>query len=41
MKHIESAQQAQVVEWSRWAYKTDKDAKNLVINAAISAMNGI
>jgi len=24
MKHIESAHQAQVVEWSRWAYKTGK-----------------
>ena len=22
MKHIESAHQAQVVEWSKWAYKT-------------------
>lgn len=23
MKHLESIQQAQVVEWSRWAYKAN------------------
>ena len=38
MKHIESAQQAQVVEWSRWAYKTGKYP---MLNMLHCSLNGV
>ena len=38
MKHLESAQQAQVVEWSRWAYKTGKYP---MLNMLHCSLNGV
>ena len=38
MKHIESAHQAQVVEWSRWAYKTGKYP---LLNMLHCSLNGV
>ena len=38
MKHIESAHQAQVVEWSRWAYKTGKYP---MLNMLHCSLNGV
>jgi len=31
MKHIESAHQAQVIEWSRWAFKANPVRYNLIM----------
>ena len=38
MKHIESAHQAQVVEWSKWAYKTGKYP---MLNMLHCSLNGV
>ena len=38
MKHIESVHQAQVVEWSRWAYKTGKYP---MLNMLHCSLNGV
>lgn len=38
MKHLESAHQAQVVEWSRWAYKTGKYP---MLNMLHCSLNGV
>ena len=38
MKHIESAHQAQVIEWSRWAYKTGKYP---MLNMLHCSLNGV
>ena len=38
MKHIESIQQTQVIEWSRWAYKTGKYP---MLNMLHCSLNGV
>ena len=38
MKHLESIQQAQVIEWSRWAYKTGKYP---MLNMLHCSLNGV
>ena len=38
MKHIESAHQAQVIEWSKWAYKTGKYP---MLNMLHCSLNGV
>ena len=38
MKHLESIQQAQVIEWSRWAYKTGKYP---LLNMLHCSLNGV
>jgi hypothetical protein len=38
MKHLESAHQAQVIEWSRWAYKTGKYP---MLNMLHCSLNGV
>lgn len=38
MKHLESAHQAQVMEWSRWAYKTGKYP---MLNMLHCSLNGV
>ena len=38
MKHLESIQQAQVVEWARWAYKTGKYP---MLNMLHCSLNGV
>ena len=38
MKHLESAHQAQVVEWSKWAYKTGKYP---MLNMLHCSLNGV
>ena len=38
MKHLESAQQQQVVEWSKWAYKTGKYP---LLNMLHCSLNGV
>lgn len=38
MKHLEAAHQAQVMEWSRWAYKTGKYP---MLNMLHCSLNGV
>ena len=38
MKHLESAHQAQVIDWSRWAYKTGKYP---MLNMLHCSLNGV
>lgn len=38
MKHLESAQQQQVIEWSKWAYKTGKYP---MLNMLHCSLNGV
>ena len=38
MKHLESAHQAQVMEWSKWAYKTGKYP---MLNMLHCSLNGV
>ena len=38
MKHTESAHQSQVIEWSRWAYKTGKYP---MLNMLHCSLNGV
>ena len=38
MKHLESIQQAQVIEWSKWAYKTGKYP---MLNMLHCSLNGV
>ena len=40
MKHIESAHQAQVVEWSRWAYKANP-SRYPMLNMLHCSLNGV
>ena len=40
MKHIESAHQAQVTEWSRWAYKANP-SRYPMLNMLHCSLNGV
>ncbi|HNH45327.1 MAG TPA: VRR-NUC domain-containing protein [Agitococcus sp.] len=40
MKHIESAHQAQVIEWSRWAYKANP-SRYPMLNMLHCSLNGV
>ena len=40
MKHIESAHQAQVVEWSRWAFKANP-SRYPMLNMLHCSLNGV
>jgi len=40
MKHIESAHQTQVVEWSRWAYKANP-SRYPMLNMLHCSLNGV
>ena len=40
MKHLESIQQAQVIEWSKWAYKANP-SRYPMLNMLHCSLNGV